>query len=65
MISTVQLRLLREATIEKVQLSCDEYHAHSNRCLVGNERDLAIIGLIDEILRLRKIVSSAYLELDK
>ncbi len=51
---TSVVKKLRSKHVGLVSLSCDEYHAHSNKCLRGPKDSLSIIKLADDLLDLRR-----------
>ena len=49
---------------KQVQVSCDEYHAHTTKCLSGPKDAVTICKLVEEVARLRSIISDAAASLD-
>lgn len=59
-----ELIKIHAAAKAKVRVSCDEYHAHTTACLSGPEEAVTICKLVEEVSRLRSIISDAAASLD-
>ena len=55
---------IHAAAKAQVRVSCDEYHAHTTSCLSGPKDAVTICKLVEEVSRLRSIISEAAASLD-
>lgn len=59
-VSDARLTEIQAEALKRCAVSCDEYHAHSNRCLAGDADAVTICILVDEIRRVRRIAAEAF-----